>query len=660
MRYCCPFCNVPFSQNTFRQTAEELRMRLQGKVASDNLKDVVKAWVNQLKEMRSEMDVGLAVLSLDTPGYSPTERSHASLKSLQRYLSCSSHLFHVMPAISSNMNLHKTISSVQPLLTQNNSRGLSFLDAEMSSLKRTRSAPSVPLNNTPQLSLDVDNLSPDTTYSKNMKSFPTSYDVESCGPLPETEDEDFNDEFIPPTMSDEEKSPDGEPVWNFPSSVDAVGFNNFVKNGGSGLNSILAKRLYVRELVNILPGTDLARKLPSGSVGVVMKYTGRLQAQTNGSLRLGNRLPISLTIRLLDGSWLTKVAVKDVEAKGKRATLRQYLRVGDLLLTRFGIALACELHPRLGLVTVRFPKGLENFEKFYNICNLDDVRSVCGFAAAAKPNDILSYQKAQSRNVKSGIHSISAFEQKGDSKGSEFENDLLPEMGSSRSTKGKKINSSVLKRNVMQGYKEETFPNKSPRSLSTEIPKRFKRNLGKFNAFETKEFLSIDDNLSLSSGYDVPKYINGTESSWPMSDQNVGRSSGTDAEMKKIYEGDIQSVFSAREIFDVIEQKVAEDRRTHQLEMTPGNNKRTVSFKQRVPSKHHSLSKGQFLFKTSEEKGMYPENTRYLLKPMGSPLKVSETRPGSYDDMLISYSSLQSISPGNCKNIIDFRHVEDS
>jgi len=64
------------------------------------------------------------------------------------------------------------------------------------------------------------------------------------------------------------------------------------------------------------------------------------------------------------------------------------------------------------------------------------------------------------------------------------------------------------------------------------------------------------------------------------------------------------------------------------------------------------MSKRQFALKYLEEK-VTKENTRYLLKPIGSPLK-SQTRLGSFDDVMISYSSLPSMSPANSKNLIDF------
>merc|ERR1719245_173996 len=63
---------------------------------------------------------------------------------------------------------------------------------------------------------------------------------------------------------------------------------------------------------------------------------------------------MSLTVRLLDGSWLTKVPMEDLSSKGRRATLTEWLRIGDLLWTRFGICMAKELHPNLGRVTVEF------------------------------------------------------------------------------------------------------------------------------------------------------------------------------------------------------------------------------------------------------------------------------------------------------------------
>lgn len=128
-----------------------------------------------------------------------------------------------------------------------------------------------------------------------------------------------------------------------------------MKNSSRPFIPILAKQLYVRELVKILPGTKLASMLAPGSFGVVMKYIGKLQSRADGDFRMDKYHPISLTVRLLNGSWLNKVAVEDVEATGERATLRQYLRVGDLLQTRFGIALTCEIHQSSGQVTIRYP-----------------------------------------------------------------------------------------------------------------------------------------------------------------------------------------------------------------------------------------------------------------------------------------------------------------
>jgi len=67
-----------------------------------------------------------------------------------------------------------------------------------------------------------------------------------------------------------------------------------------------------------------------------------------------------LTVRLSDGSWLTKVRVEDVESRGKRATLYQYLRLGDILWTRFGLATVQQLHPESGQITAEFPGGFRD------------------------------------------------------------------------------------------------------------------------------------------------------------------------------------------------------------------------------------------------------------------------------------------------------------
>jgi len=218
---------------------------------------------------------------------------------------------------------------------------------------RVRSAPGVWSNKTSKLSPTFEKTQ-DSSPNKKLHMYP--------------------DNVVPPTLSDDDKSPgcrQQEPLGFFPSQGESAGrFHKFVKNSSRSFNPILAKQLYVRELVKILPGTKLARKLAPGSFGVVMKYIGKLQTRADGDLRLNKYHPISLSVRLLNGSWLNKVAVEDVEATGERATLRQYLRVGDLLQTRFGIALTCEVHQRSGQVTIRYPKGLENLEKHYNTDNL--------------------------------------------------------------------------------------------------------------------------------------------------------------------------------------------------------------------------------------------------------------------------------------------------
>merc|ERR1711920_232320 len=56
--------------------------------------------------------------------------------------------------------------------------------------------------------------------------------------------------------------------------------------------------------LKILPGTKLASMLAPGSFGVVMKYIGKLQSRADGDIRMDKYQPISLSVRLLNGSWL--------------------------------------------------------------------------------------------------------------------------------------------------------------------------------------------------------------------------------------------------------------------------------------------------------------------------------------------------------------------
>jgi len=73
-KYCCPFCNIPFTQDALKQTEEQLKMRLQGQVAVDVLEIVVEAWLSLLAALRPELELGLAVLHMNSglpENYSP-------------------------------------------------------------------------------------------------------------------------------------------------------------------------------------------------------------------------------------------------------------------------------------------------------------------------------------------------------------------------------------------------------------------------------------------------------------------------------------------------------------------------------------------------------------------------------------------------------------
>merc|ERR1719285_1275238 len=147
-----------------------------------------------------------------------------------------------------------------------------------------------------------------------------------------------------------------------------------------------------------------------------MKHSGGLPVGGDGDLLSEKDHPIFLTVRLLDGSWLTNVRAEDIEAKGERATLRQYLRVGDLLWTRFGIAMTCDLHPESRQVTVRYPNGLVCSKEDYSMDNIEEIcRKVrielFGFSAQNQ-RDILENENSQKIVAKNEQCNVCAQQQK--------------------------------------------------------------------------------------------------------------------------------------------------------------------------------------------------------------------------------------------------------
>jgi len=484
-------------------------------------------------------------------------------------------------------------SFVQPLPIQKSNS----IRADLLNIGHCSTAPGVASRKTSQVSPTVDKFGPRKSESTKRTSI--------------TWDEDFFDEVVTPSLSDEEGVYQAESPKSWSSTgVSAEVFYDFVQYSGSSLDAILAKRLYVRELVDILPGSNLAKKLAPNSVGVVMKYTGELLAQKNGDLRWVKDCPISLTVRLLDGSWLTNVAVEDVDTRGDRATLRQYLRVGDLLLTRFGIALACDLHPTSGQVTIKYPKGLKNIEVHHNIGKVDQiyqsVRTVCGFSAVAFDANTFDNQTPRSEISKNEMRNISTFKPEGESTLSlEFENNfvLRADMKSGEDYDQKSEHADFEDR-VSQRYSEQKF-DKFTGHPSSQRPGRLHGKLCDFDAFEKNEFLSIDDIFEWSPGDEALEKKNGTLLSELNSNQDMFGFNSTDRiGTKKIYEGDIKTVFSAREIFDVIEQKVEDERHICQPKISKPNGRRSLK---RCTS---------ITLDTFDEKALSHENGFYRVKPL--------------------------------------------
>merc|ERR1719499_2185814 len=63
---------------------------------------------------------------------------------------------------------------------------------------------------------------------------------------------------------------------------------------------------------------------------------------------------LCLTIRLHDGTWMKNLDINTVKAEGGKATLSVYLRLGDILLTRYGVAIVRGLDEKTGEISVEF------------------------------------------------------------------------------------------------------------------------------------------------------------------------------------------------------------------------------------------------------------------------------------------------------------------
>jgi len=384
-KYCCPFCNISFTQNALNQTKEELRIRLRHKVAPAMLEGVIEDWNDLLEQLRSHMEIGLTVLNMDSPSddddefydllNQPLQRSRTPFLPSswgQRSSTASSYSNrHLGPPSVSNvpafsivqpsfsMSLTPCSHNEQANLRADHSCTLTITD-DIQLPAPTQSAPNSPPTEFYQ------NIQRNVTRNKSANDHPCCTSL-TLGITSSTDDWSFQNQvpmpirlenyhertlwLSSPTSIEDQQKWHNQHVDNFSiSTVRSSKVDEFVRRHHDHLKSLLSNGLNVRDLVRIRPGTVLAKKFGPNSLGVIMKHSRELQYGAS----LEAKQPVSLILRLLDGSWLNPVRLEDVEPEGKKATLRQWLRIGDLLWTRFGIATAEELHPDSGQIAIQF------------------------------------------------------------------------------------------------------------------------------------------------------------------------------------------------------------------------------------------------------------------------------------------------------------------
>jgi len=390
-----------------------LRLRLQSAVSVDVLDKVVEAWVSLLQTLRPEMELGLAVLHMNSglpENLSPLlTRSNVPFISVNMSHAPSSTMGHQnshmspRPSPAQSTSISSGMPIIQPsfsILSNTFSRSFDwqvprdnysgYLNLPVPDRKRVSSAPGVPTtcNNSAFLG---NRRHQSGTFAPSANDHPSQRDwghesfvsphrgfgvsafhSQNFNSLRlETKDSNLTTAEVtlpmPPDSESNQASFLGDqcrararsPQRSVPTLLSDK-FEEFVQKGCGAIKYVLSKHLHVRELVNIRPGTKLGRMLQPNSVGVVMKHSGELRVGPHGDFRLKRDRPMCLTVRLLNGSWLNNVRVEDVQSRGERATLNQYLRLGDILWTRFGLATVRQLHPESGQITAEFPGGFRD------------------------------------------------------------------------------------------------------------------------------------------------------------------------------------------------------------------------------------------------------------------------------------------------------------
>lgn len=385
---------------------------------------------------------------------------------------------------------------------------------------------------------------------------------------------------------------------------------DFMRNHSERVKSMLSKKLYVRELVKIRPGSDLERQLEGNDnrVGVLMKHSGKFRVGSADEVIMEQDM--LLTIRLRDGSWLKKVRVEDVESLGKRATLTEYLRIGDILLTRFGVAVARQLHPSSAQVTVEFRGEFVDRKKFsLRERNeiLAELRRVLNDETDWKDDEHVlttSFSKPENYNFSeetkdepmprsaSLATNLLEIREEGPSKVDLTDKEVIITRHSDDDSNRRPPNIDVgeTKSRRLDGYnrfsKDENKTQEDEHALNADIPSidqstfRNRNHQGEIiekigvpNAFERNSLVLTGADINLRELPNLPESANCSEHvqksesfvlpKLDMKHTNSDKVNYTVIEkvnsVSKIHDTDIKTVFSAAEVFDRIEKKVVQD-----------------------------------------------------------------------------------------------------
>jgi len=159
-----------------------------------------------------------------------------------------------------------------------------------------------------------------------------------------------------------------------------------------------------------------------------------------------------------------------------------------------------------------------------------------------------------------------------------------------------------------------------------------KRELSELLAFENDEVIRLDDDGSWIPSIEGPDSNSSPRTPKVMADQHLDiLNSTTGFKTKTIYAGDIQNVFSAVDIFQVIKQKFADESGAHRIEL-PQDNKVTSVSRICSPSKREQTFRRSIVMEAFDESDTSLESSCHLIKPMDNPSQTD----GLYDDLIIS------------------------